>query len=277
MKVLLGMLVIDRPKTTEKCIQHIINHTNLDDIIWVVIDNNSNQETKDILEKYSNYFAHIIHNDFNIGTAFGVNQYLQFRVPEQHALNVNVDAHILVDDWLPTMLSILELDPIGTVSGRRPTFWYDTPQRIEMMRNNLEWGIINNVFIEWPITNQIIFPFTFIKGSILDKIGYMNEATCMDDLDFVARVTALRKKNVYLPDIVILQPQDEEQYHLEYKANREVINKRYPEFVNDVSLYSKGEALFRGTRFKPETMTFEYQQKSDENWEWFRNYKEKNE
>ncbi len=277
MTVLLGMLVIDRPHTTEQCIQQIIKHTDLEKVSWVVIDNNSNQETKDVLDKYAYLFSNVIHNPFNVGTAFGVNQYLQFREPGQHVLNCNVDAHIIVDNWLELMMMVIEHPELGTVSGRRPTFWIDDGDHFTAMKDYLMPGRLAGIWLEWLTTNQIIFPWTMIKGSVLDALGFMNEYTCMDDADFVQRVTMLSLKNIYIPQIVILQPQGEPQGHPEYTANKTIISRYDADYFTLQEHYKRGERLYCGTRFQPNTITDEdYRNRSNTNWELFKTYAKNN-
>src|SRR3972149_10399356 len=103
--VILGILCIDRPHTTEKCIQHLLKW-NRNKFIFVAVDNNSNAETKEVLEKYRKDLDLIITNDFNTGCTFAMNQYMVLREPGQHLMKVDVDAHVVTHDWLDILLSL---------------------------------------------------------------------------------------------------------------------------------------------------------------------------
>ena len=268
--VLVGIMVIDRPLTTEKCFKQLFKMTNRKDMTIVVIDNNSNTQTKDVLEKYRKDLDIIVHNDFNIGCAFGVNQYMSYRVPGQHVININVDAHILVEDWLPTMLKVINWEDMGTVSGRRPTLWFDQG-RWDIYKNHAVIEEREGIFVE-HVQNQIIGPWWMLKGEVIDKIGYMNESTCIDDIDHSVRVTRLGLKNVYLPDVVILQPQDEVQSHPEYKANRTMVLQNWERHIAILSQYNK-ENLYCGSRFvKGSIADKTYQEMSDKNWIFFKEW-----
>jgi glycosyltransferase involved in cell wall biosynthesis len=103
-KVLVGTAVIDRPETTERFFNFFIEHSDLNRFYWIVVDNNSNAETKAILQKYRQYYQVLIENPFNTGVAFSINQCLAHRLPGQHYLNTNVDSWIMTHDWLDIML-----------------------------------------------------------------------------------------------------------------------------------------------------------------------------
>jgi GT2 family glycosyltransferase len=279
MKLLIGILVIDRPKMTDKCFEHLIQNTDMSQVEIVVVDNNSNGLTKSVLDKYEKYFHCRINNIFNHGTAFGVNQYMSCRQPGQNVLNVNCDAHILVDDWLPTMLKVINDPDLATVSGRRSSFWSEG-NRSEYFKKNIETEERYGIAIEHDKKeNQVIFPWTMIKGSVIDKLGYMNEATCIDDIDYTSRIWGMGLKNVYVPEVVIWQPRTQEQHdegqnHLEYTANKELILHYLPTFEKNRQEYEVFKVkLYKGSRFIPGSITEEfYQRASDRNYEFFKNY-----
>jgi GT2 family glycosyltransferase len=284
MKILIGIMVIDRPIMTDKCFQHLFAHTDRSQYTLVVIDNNSNDQTKDVLLKYQKDIDCLVTNPFNVGTAFGVNEYMAFRKPGQHVLNVNVDAHILVDDWLQIMLQVINYPDIATASGRRSSYWSD-PKRFTYFTKNI--GVVerDGVILEHDVTlNQTIFPWTMIKSSVIEQIGYMNESTCIDDLDYTARISGLGLKNVYVPDVVIWQPHTTEQHnegqnHPEYKANREMVDSHWPMLIAAEQEYKVFKVkLYKGSRFVPESITEEfYQRASDRNFDFFKNYKRNHE
>ncbi len=268
---LIGILVIDRPITTERCLKHLFQNTKRSDYELVVVDNNSNEKTKELLWKYNKEIDFLITNPFNTGCALGLNQYLACRSPNQDVVNLNADVFILVDDWLPTLRKVTSYDDIGTASGRRPTFWYDQG-RFEYLKKYVTIEERNNIFIE--DAEIMIFPFILIRQEVLNTIGFINEAINIDDLDYCARVRALGLKTVYVPDVVCLQTHEEKQEHPQYGANRDLVIKHWTEHQNLRKNFVPGFAYYCGTRFKEGTIgdNIEYQKMSDENWEFFKNY-----
>ena len=49
-----------------------------------------------------------------------------------------------------------------------------------------------------------------VTNKVIEKIGFMNEADALDDIDFYHRVIGAGFKSCYIPDILARQPQVEE-------------------------------------------------------------------
>ena len=293
-KVLLGMSVINRPKTTEKCIQYILKSNYRDRLTLVAVDNNSNDETKEVLKKYEKDLDLIITNDFNVGVCFSTNQYLTLREPGQYCMKVDVDAWIITPDWIDIMVHVLEngflikelglaQHSIGYVLGRRPSFWL-TPTRREYYKSHrVICTQIGKHYVEIVCADGIMWPWVMFHPEILNTIGYMNEAVNTDDIDFAPRAAATKQLGCYIPDVVILQsahelghPEWEEQQHLQYAAYR----KCWEQYIegywrsNYYERYQNFETVYCGSRFLLGSITDpEYQKMSDKNWEFMKNYK----
>ena len=294
-KILIGILVIDRPKTTRKCLQQLFKNTDRNAFVLCVVDNNSNDETKSMLQEYRKDIDVLIENPFNHGCAFSVNQYLALRMPGMHALDLNADFHILTDEWLPLMLKIIDYPDIGIVAGRRPDLFYDPgtgtepipgsdllfsdPGRFQYYKANIRILKRDDIFLEWDIVNNtIIYPFAMMKDTLIDEIGGMNEQLGIDDINYSYRVKLVGKKCVYIPNAVGLQPHGAEpQNHPEYKANRELVMMNWLEYemqIQNPELLS----IYCGSRFIPGSISDKvYQRRSDANYEFFKNYKKRNE
>jgi GT2 family glycosyltransferase len=194
-------------------------------------------------------------------------------MPGMHCLDVNADAHILVDDWLPMMLRVINEKDIGVASGKRPDLFYDDG-RYQYYRDC--FTVINRggEAVEWDkVNNSIIFPWAMMKSDLIEEIGYMNEKTCIDDINYCVRVAAVGKKCVYIPNVVILQPHGEEpQNHPEYKANREMVMMHWSEHIATSTIETVTVGC--GSRFIPGSITDPvYQRASDANYNFFKNYK----
>lgn len=273
-KILVGTPVIDRPETTAMFFDFFLEHSDLSKFYWVVVDNNSNEETKEVLRRYRKYYQVLIENPFNTGVAFSINQCLTHRLPGQHYLNTNVDSWIMTHGWLDTMMHFVDKPWTGIVSGRRPALWTDPsdPERLEFYRKNVIIKEIDNFIVELPKDNSMVFPWCLIKGTVLDQLGFMDEDLNVDDVDFTKRVLALNLVNVYIPDVCILQYHTESQRHPEYRAYRELVAKAVPIIMET----KYGPPIrYRGTRFLPETITDDdYRAASERNYNFFEHYQE---
>jgi len=296
-KILLGLAVIDRPKTTDKCIQNIVNSGCRDRLTIVAIDNNSNDETKEVLKKHSKDLDLVITNEFNVGVCFSTNQYLALREPGQYCMKVDVDAHILTPDWLDIMLDVFEkgydldwirLKPfhLGFIMGRRPSFWTDVG-RLAYYRNpnKTKVATLGLYPLEFIQTDGIIWPWVMFHPTVLDIIGYMNEAVNCDDMDFGPRAGSSKFIGCYVPDVVISQnahaighPEYEEQHHPQYNAYRQCWALHMGSYWHETyyTKYVNFEHVYCGTRFLLGSINDPaYQKMSDINWEFMKNYSEK--
>jgi glycosyltransferase involved in cell wall biosynthesis len=277
--VILGILVIDRPKTTEKCIQQLLKW-NRDKFIFVVVDNNSNEETKDVLQKYKKDLDLLITNDCNVGCSFAMNQYMSMREPGQHFMKVDVDAHVISPDWMDLLLMIAKEPDLGIIMGRRPNFWH-TDERFRYFSKFVKRDTRGYIPVE-IVTNPMgcVWPFGLIKSELIDKIGYVNEALCIDDLEYGARAYLVHMAPVYLPDVVITQwyhtskhPDLEEQHHPEYASYHALFEMHKEEYLSFFDTYVKGNNIYCGSRFDLGSISdTEYQRKSDANWDFCKNY-----
>jgi len=276
-KPLVGLLVIDRPKTTRRCIQAILKTVDRKSFDWVVVDNGSNDQTQDMLSHYRSEFDQLVRYDWNTGCTFGTNKWMSFRQPGQHCMSLNADTWVQSEGWLKAMLDVLEEPGIGIVAGRRPEFWIDTPGRFNFLRSgNVEPREIRGHWCEMVAGGAVIMPFTMIRGEVVDQIGFMNESTNADDIDYNPRVFISGWQTCYCTDIIFYQPQDEAQNHRGYDANRALLNKCLQRYQADLQRYHLTKSVYRGTRFLPETMNDPlYTSMSDTNWKFFREWDEK--
>lgn len=278
-KVILGVLIIDRPKTTDMCMQQLLKW-NRQGLTIVMCDNNSNEETKEVIEKYRKDVDLIMTYPCNTGCVFPMNAYMALRLPGQHFMKIDVDAHIQTPDWLEQMLGVAEEKDIGIIMGRRPTFWSERRERQIYFGQSVKLERRGRYYLE--ITDDIgaVWPWGMIKSEVIDTIGYLNEAMCIDDIEYCPRAHAVGFKSAYVPDVMIYQhyhqlghPFYEEQHHPQYGAYHDLLTKYSMEYREKLWDYRSGKDLWKGTRFKPETINDpEYKRRSDENWEFFHTY-----
>jgi len=274
MKSLLGILVLDRPIAFEKCIKQLLKSNEREDWTIVVVDNGSNEQTKEVIKKYEDDVDMVIHHDWNIGYCFGVNSWLSMREEEQTCIQIDQDLIMHSMDWWEITKTILQDPDIGMVAARRPSAWIDRPDKREGYKN-LTFEERHGYWLEIPRDNCLIAPILIYKGNLLDQIGYENEASGWGDMESYYRVRALGLKSVYIPDIFLYQlANDTEVNHPQRGAHNALLQKTTLIHQKMVQQYLQGKSLFCGTRFLPLTMmNGEYKQHSDENWNFHRDWR----
>ncbi len=272
-KVLVGLVAIDRPKTTKECLERLFHFTNRDSFELVIVDNGSNEETASILRGYEKECKAFFRYEFNSGCVFGINRWMSCRDKDQHCIDINADVH-LYSTWVDQMLSVISDDDIGVVAGRRPEFWIDRPEKLSMFKSPTVYPEKRHgLWCEFVRNNLIIGPFWMMKADLINDIGFMNEANGYDDVDHGYRVQATGLKSCYVTDILFKQPQNEEQYHPQYGSHKALLNKNGALYRKNLAQYAKGENLYCGTRFLSDTMKDEeYTKLSDENWEFLKRW-----
>ena len=275
MKALLGILCLDRPKTTNECIVRLLGSDERDDLTIVVVDNGSNEETQEMLRHHEKEVDLIIRHEWNVGCAFGVNTWMSLREEGQTCIQVDLDMLMYSPDWWTISKIILQDEDVGVVAPRRSTAWIDRPDKRDFYRNHIRIEQRHDLWLEVPDNNLILTPMMIYKGNLLDTIGFENEATGYDDLDFSYRVRAMGLKSMYIPYIFLRQSliPEEECHHPQRGAHRELMTRTAPLHQEMVNRYLQGKNLYCGTRFLPLTMTdSEYTRASNLNWEFHRSW-----
>jgi GT2 family glycosyltransferase len=274
--ILVGLVVIDRPKTTEECLARLFDFTPADMFDLVIVDNGSNEETQKMLERYKRHCKNYFRYDFNSGCAFGINRWMSCREPGQHCIDINADVH-LYSEWTDQMLSVIGRDDIGVVAGHRPEFWIDRPEKYAMYKSGVVYPEkVNGYWCEFVKNNLIIGPFWMMKSSLIDQIGYMSEFNCFDDIDHGYRVQATGLKSCYVVDVLMKQPQWEEQHHPQYGSHKALLERNRGLYSKSLADYMFKRNIYCGTTFEPETMercSEEYRNASGDNWKFLRDWK----
>jgi glycosyltransferase involved in cell wall biosynthesis len=277
MKLLLGICVLDRPRTFEKCLKLLLDCERRNDISIVIVNNGSNEQTCEVIEKHIKDVDMIIHHSWNTGYCFGINSWMSKREKGQACAIVDEDMFMHSKDWLTRAEKILNDPSIGVVAGRRPSAWIDRQDKKDFFSYNVIGEKLNGIWVEVPAHNLLVGPILIYKGEVLDILGFENEATGYEDIDFAYRVKALGYKSVYIPDIFLYQlgnPDfedakglDEVCKHPQLRAHQDLMKIRASLHNTMVSNYMAKGNVFCGTRFLPETMLDpEYTKYSDQNW-----------
>ena len=275
MKYLLGILVLDRPRAFEQCITHLLQMDRRNDVTMILVDNGSNDETKEMIERYEKEFDLIIHHEWNTGWCFGANSWMSLRDAGQTAIQVDQDMIMHSTDWLPLFERVMADEDIGALAARRPSAWIDRPDK-QAGYKELAFEQRHGLWLEMSPHNFLNAPILMYKGELLDHIGFENEATGYGDMDTPYRVSAFGYKSAYIPDVFLYQLQNdwEGREHPQKGAHKALLQKNIALHRRYVTDYMQGKKLYCGTRFLPLTMLDkEYEQQSNETWEFHKNWR----
>ena len=277
--ILLGVCTINRPETTRKALEALMLTKDMERVQVVIVDNGSNQATKDVLysfTRYPGFIDQIIYNEWNTGVAFGVNRWMSLWQKHQHCVQMDADCIMVSDDWVKVFLELIAMKDVAVVAAHRPTAWIDSgKQKLDFFKDMITVEERLGHWCEIPKNNLILTPFMMYKNTLVEHIGFQNEATSYDDIDYAVRVNCTGLKSLYATEVLIKQPRDEEQTHPQYGSHKALMAIRERVHNRFVDGYTKRAEVTLGTRFLPETMKNEYYTSlSDSNWEFLKEWKE---
>ena|ERR1700753_1416481 len=127
---LIAMAVYDtekneRTKLTIETLNSLKKTVNFNKHRLVIIDNDSCDQTKKILDKFvtkmSVPFVTLITNEENVGTAKAINQAWKLRNPGEHLVKMDNDVVIHQENWMELLEDAIERDPenIGQAALKR--------------------------------------------------------------------------------------------------------------------------------------------------------------
>lgn len=198
-----------RTPITRKCLLSLRDTVDLTKYRLFFIDNNSCQETKELLAGFvSTYGGTVITNKENIGTAQAVNLAWKERYPGEHCMKIDNDVVWHQKGWVELMAECLHRDKeIGIIGLKRKDlaerpghFNPDYKSELQMIpqAGAQRWIIVEKA-------KHIIGTCQMYNSALLDKIGYLYQPGVYgyDDTMSSWRSSIAGFKNVFLPHIEI--------------------------------------------------------------------------
>jgi GT2 family glycosyltransferase len=176
----------------------------------VFIDNNSCQETKDLLNSIHDDTFHVITNDNNEGTAGAINKGIYtFSKPGDFIVKLDNDVTFGEYGWADNMKRIIELDPEIGILGLKRKDLLDQPLSSEYP--TLMKYINHNLGEKWDFHNvieereEILGTCTMYNPLLLEKVGYLYQPTLygFDDNLMSTRARIAGFYNAFYPCIEI--------------------------------------------------------------------------
>ncbi|MBI9072780.1 MAG: glycosyltransferase [Melioribacteraceae bacterium] len=229
----------------------------------ILIDNNSDEETKSVLNKLSGYKnIKLIYNDVNEGFPKAVNQGIK-KAEGKYIVIANSDI-IFTKNWLYHLINHAEREKdigiVGPISNEVSGMQLDKSAQystIEQMHEYSEKKIVEEKgnFFQFP---RVAFLCTLIKKEVIDKIGGLDERFSpgnFEDDDFCLRTQLAGFKTVIAQDVFIhhygsksFKADGEENYNKRLKINRQKFISKWGKDPDQIWL--------KGEKFRERNLTF---------------------
>lgn len=206
------------------CLDSLLEQ-NWDDFRVVIVDNNSQDDTFDILKKYQKYQKiKILQNTKNLGFAKANNIGIKFSLEElgaDHCLLLNQDTVVennLLERYIYWYESIgpAAFSPKVLIKKNRKVWWVGSKVfSLKDLFTNYRLAAACQLNKEKPDTFVFETPVEsgpipgcslFLPGEVIQSVGYLDERffMYMEDLDYFFRLTAKGYKSYLVPGTVVL-------------------------------------------------------------------------
>ena len=197
-----------RTEYTVKTLESIFNTVDLIKNRVIIVDNNSCQATKDVLNAIEDTRIEVITMSENVGTAQGVNQGIYKRRPNEAVIKMDNDVVIHSKNWIEEMKHVLHKMPeVGIVGLKRKDIAQSPTAKDAWFKTSLEFlpHEPGEPWITVEKSDDIIGTCTMINPRLLDKVGFYRQIGVygFDDA-ILAKLSLLNGfKNYFLPHINI--------------------------------------------------------------------------
>lgn len=169
-----------RSEYTVKTLQHLLNTNKFNEHRLIVVDNDSCEETKTIINSIitKNDIINVITNKNNIGTAEAINQGVKQRREGEYVIKIDNDVVISKIGWVDDMEEAMKLDQnMGILGLKRKDLEQNPYHENPNFRSELV-QLPHTAGEKWryvEVTNDIMGTCTMFSPQLLDKIGYMRQ------------------------------------------------------------------------------------------------------
>ena len=256
----------NRPRRLSKMLESLIclKYDNSFNYEMIIVDNNSTDNTKQIIESYilkNNKIKYHLERNRGISNArnAGIN------ISKGEIIAFTDDDIILDNNWLLNIAQFNLKFEFDAIAGRvLPLYPENTPQWIKDCRDLLNGPIVcHDHGGTIQLYNSKMFPFVganmIIKRKLFDEVGVFNtdlgpgKGTMGDDTEFFRRIQNLNKKIYYNPNVLIIHPVEKERMNFKYFAKWNISYGKYLVFKNNknheknvVLIFGIPRYLYRG-------------------------------
>ncbi len=217
----------------EKCIKSINDSYILPDDEVIVVDNNSKDNTCEIISQFKN--IKLIRNNENLGYSKAINQGVRLS-RNNYLVFLNPDTKVISKDWLNRFYKALNQEdtaivgPVSNTSIYKNSFLSYLPNTIYLTDKQID-KILKNLYDDYKEITSILIGFCIaIKKDTFINFGMFDENLILgfDDFDFSLKAQEKNLKQYVLPFVYIYH-----ENHISFKKDINNANK-----LNKLSLYN---------------------------------------
>lgn len=230
-----------RSKYTSQTLESLANTVDFSEHRIIVIDNNSCEETKNILKDYDQFIT-VITNTENVGTAKAINQAWKYRKPNETVIKMDNDVVINNYGWIEEMELAMKLGGYGILGLKRKDLM-QSPNASNHWKTELKM-LPHEKGDNWVVVEEsadIMGTVQMFHPELINKMGGLMQAGVygFDDTLACIRAILLGYKLAFLPHIDISHIDVGGDAYTEWK--RKYAGEKMEEF------YKIKEGLINGT------------------------------
>lgn len=197
----------NRSQYTRETLLSLMETVNFKNNRLIIVDNDSCEETKQILNSYANKsFIQVITNDTNVGTAKAINQAWAKRQPNEVLIKIDNDVVINNYGWIEDMETAMRLGGYGIVGLKRKDLMQH-PNAKDNWKTQLKM-LPHEKGEAWIVVEEsedIMGTVQMFNPSLINKMGGLMQAGVygFDDTLACIRAKLLGYKLAFLPHIDI--------------------------------------------------------------------------
>ena len=231
-----------RSKYTKETLESLVNTVDFNEHKIIVVDNDSCEETKNLLIKHYSLGIEIITNSENVGTAKAINQAWAYRQPGETVIKMDNDCVINHFGWVEDMEIAMLKGGYGIMGLKRKDL-LQSPTAEDIWKTTLKM-IPHEKGEPWYVVEEsedIMGTCTMFHPTLTDKMGGLLQAGLygFDDTLACIRAKLLGYKLAFLPHIDIDHIDEGGDAYTEWK--RKYAGDRMKEF------YEIKQGLINGT------------------------------
>lgn len=215
----------------ERTLKSVVNQ-NSKDFEYVVVDGNSTDASKEIIEKNKTYINKWI-SDFDSGVYNAMNKGIEMANGD-YLIFLNSGDKLVDQDVVSKVIPLLE-NNIEIIYGNLIYSLNEIPQTLFVPSKNVDLSYFLNSFLPHPSS--------FIKKSLFQKIGFYNEKfKIISDWEFFLRSIVIHKASYLHIDLVISDfdnsgiSSNSENEKLIHNEKQAVYKELFPNLENEIKL-----------------------------------------
>ncbi len=228
-KISVVMSVFNAEKFLREAIDSILRQT-YSDFEFIIINDGSNDSSRQIMESYNDYRIKVINNDGNKGLIYSLNKGIE-SAKGKYIVRMDAD-DIAVKTRLEKQFSILENNPeIGVLSSDYISFSHSSRKYIKSISGNSR---IKSFLL---FSTTVCHPTLMLRKSVLEEnhLTYSSQAKHVEDYDLWTKLALITNFETIQEALLLYRDHVNQVSHLYLdiqKENSDIVRKNYLESLS---------------------------------------------